>query len=105
MNINELRKQSYAARARKTAADDAEFNASPLKEYIDRRIKEAAANGEIELSLNFYYTKKQVFGDEYDGPTLNTVIRNYQNEGFVAYSKNWLSPNGNGNTAIVISWK
>ena len=105
MNINELRKQSYSARARRTATLDAEFNSSPLKEYIDRRIKEAAANGKIELSLNFYYTKKQVFGDEYDGPTLDTVIRNYQNEGFVAYSKNWLSPNGYGNTAIVISWK
>ena len=105
MNINELRKQSYSARARKTATLDAEFNASPLKECIDRRIKEAAANGEIELSLNFYYTKKQVFGDEYDGPTLDTVIRNYRNEGFVAYSKNWLSPNGYGNTALVISWQ
>ena len=105
MNINELRKQTYAARAAKTAALDAEFNASPLKEYIDRRIKEAAKNGEIELSINFYYTKKQVFGDEYDGPTLDTVIRNYRNEGFVAYSKNWLSPNGYGNTALVISWQ
>ena len=105
MNIYELRKQTYAARAAKAAALDVEFNASPLKKYIDRRIKEAAANGEIELSLNFYYTKQQVFGDEYDGPTLDTVIRNYQNEGFVAYSKNWLSPNGYGNTALVISWK
>ena len=46
-----------------------------------------------------------MFGDEYDGPTLDTVIRNYRNEGFVAYSKNWLSPNGYGNTALVISWQ
>ena len=105
MDITELRKQTYAARAAKAAALDTEFNSSPLKKYIDRRIKEAAANGEIELSLNFYYTKQQVFGDEYDGPTLDTAIRNYQNEGFAAYSKNWLSPNGYGNTALVISWK
>lgn len=105
MNIEELRKQPSAARAAKIAALDTEFNASPLKKYIDRRIKEAAANGETELSLDFYYTKQQVFGDEYDGPTLDTVIRNYRNEGFVAYSKNWLSPNGYGNTAIVISWQ
>ena len=105
MNIMELRKQTYAARAAKAAALDTEFNASPLKKYIDRRIKEASKDGEIELSINFYYTKKQVFGDEYAGPTLDTVIRNYRNEGFVAYSKNWLSPNGYGNTALVISWQ
>ena len=105
MNIHELRKQTYAARAAKAAALDAEFNANPLKNYIDRRIKERARAGETELSLNFYYTKKLVFDDEYAGPTLETVIRNYRNEGFVAYSKNWLSPNGYGNTALVISWE
>ena len=105
MNANELRKQSYSARARKTASLDAEFNASPLKNYIDRRIKEAAREGETKRSFNFYYTKKLVFDDEYDGPSLDTVIRNYRNEGFVAYSENWLSPNGYGNTALVISWE
>ena len=105
MDITELSNQTTAARAAKEAREEAEFLASPLKEYIDQRIQEAANEGENKTSLNFYYIKKRVLGYEYSGPKIDAVIRHYRNEGFVAYSKSWLSPNGYGNTALVISWK
>lgn len=104
MDIMNLRNQTANARVSKENHEEAEFMASPLKEYIDQRIKEAANEGENKTSLNFYYIKKRVLGDEYSGPMIDAVIRHYKNEGFVAYSKSWLSPNGDGNTAIVISW-
>ena len=105
MDITEIRNQTAAARASKEAREEAEFVASPLKEFLDRRIKEAAAEGKSELSLNFYYIKERELGDKYRGPTIDAVIRHYRNGDFLAYSKNWLSPNGYGNTALVISWK
>lgn len=105
MDITELRNQTTTARAAKEAREEAEFLASPLKEFLDRRIKEAAAEGKSEVSLNFYYIKERELGDKYSGPTIDTVIRHYRNGDFLAYSKNWLSPNGSGNTALVISWK
>ena len=105
MDITEIRNQTVAARASKEAREEAEFVASPLKEFLDRRIKEAAAEGKSELSLNFYYIKERELGDKYRGPTIDAVIRHYRNGDFLAYSKNWLSPNGYGNTALVISWK
>ena len=105
MDITELRNKTAAARASKEAREEAWFMASPLKEYIDQRIQEAANEGENKTSLNFYYSKKRVLGYEYSGPKIDAVIRHYKNEGFVAYSESWLSPNGYGNTALVISWK
>ena len=105
MDITKLRNQTAAARASKEALEEAEFLASPLKDFFDRRIQKAANEGKSELSLNFYYIKERELGNEYDGPTIDAVIRHYLSEGFVAYSKSWLSPNGYGNTAIVISWR
>ena len=105
MDITELRNLTAAARASKEAREEAEFVASPLKAFFDRRIKEVAAEGKSELSLNFYYIKERELGYKYDGPTIDAVIRHYRNGGFLAYSKNWLSPNGSGNTSIIISWR
>ena len=66
MDIAKLRKQTAAAcaavaasRAATAAALDAEFNNSPLKEYIDCRIQEAANKGKSELSLNFFDIKER----------------------------------------------
>ena len=105
MDITKLRKQTAAARASKEAREEIEFMTSPLKEFFDRRIKEAVNEGKSKLSLNFYYTKECVFGDRYNGPTIDAVIRHYSNEGFSAWHESWLSPNGCGNTNIVISWQ
>ena len=105
MDITTLRKQTAASRVSKENREEAWFMASPLKEYIDQRIQEAANEGENKTSLNFYYIKKRVLGYEYSGPKIDAVIRHYRNEGFVSYSKSWISPNGDGNTAIVISWQ
>ena len=105
MDITELRNKTAAARASKEAREEAEFLASPLKEFLDRRIKEAAAEGKSEVSLNFYYIKERVLGDKYDGPTIGAVIRHYLSEGFIAWHESWCSPTGYGNTALVISWK
>ena len=111
MDIAKLRKQTAAAcaavaasRAATSAALDAEFNNSPLKEYIDRRIQEAANKGKSELSLNFFDIKERALGNRYGGPTLGAAIYHYSNEGFLVYSKSWLSPNGYGNTSLIISW-
>ena len=103
MDITKLRKQT-AAHAVKDVALDTEFNNSPLKKYIDRKIQEAANKGKSELSLNFFDIKERVLGKKYSGPTLDAVIRHYSNEGFLAYSKSWLSQNGDGNTSLIISW-
>ena len=105
MDITKLRKQTAAARASKEEREEAEFMTSPLKDFFDRRIKEAANEGKSELSLNFYYTKECVLGYRYNGPTIDAVIRHYSNEGFSAWHESWLSPNGCGNTSIVISWQ
>ena len=105
MDITELRNKTAAARASKEAREEAEFLASPLKEFLDRRIKEAAAEGKSELSLNFYYIKERVLGNKYRGATIDAVIRHYRNGDFLVYSKSWLSPNGYGNTSLIISWK
>ena len=105
MDITELRNLTAAARASKEAREEAEFVASPLKAFFDRRIKEVAAEGKSELSLNFYYIKERELGDKYVGPTLGAVIRHYLSEGFAAWHESWLSPNGYGNTNIVISWR
>ena len=105
MDITEIRNQTAAARASKEAREEAEFVASPLKAFFDRRIKEAAAEGKSELSLNFYYVKERELGDKYSGPTIDAVIRHYRNGNFLVYSKSWLSPNGYGNTSLIISWK
>ena len=105
MDITNLRNQTTNARVSKENREEDEFMASPLKDYIDQLIQEAANEGENKMSLDFYYIKERVLGDEYSGPMIDVVIRHYKNEGFVAYSKSWLSPNGYGNTAIVISWQ
>ena len=104
MDIIKLRKQTAAARASKDAVLDSEFNNSPLKEYIDHLIQEAANNGESELSLNFFDIKERVLGERYGGPALGAAVRHYSNEGFSTYVKSWLSPNGYGSTSLVISW-
>ena len=105
MDITEIRNQTAAVRASKEAREEAEFVASPLKDCIDDRIQKAANKGESAVSLNFYYLKQCVLGDTYNGPTIGAVIRHYSNEGFSARHESWFSPNGYGNTALVISWK
>ena len=105
MNINEIRKQTIAAHTSKEAAEDAEFNNSPVREHFDRRIKEAAANGKSEVSDNYYYIKERILGDKYKGPSIKAAIRHYTREGFAAREYSWLSPNGYGNTALIISWQ
>ena len=45
MDITKLRNQTAAARASKEALEEAEFLASPLKDFFDRRIQEAADEG------------------------------------------------------------
>ena len=105
MDIAKLRSQTANARASKEAAEDREFNDSPLREYIDGLISRASKRGEIKIGPNFYYTKEQVLGERYGGPSIEAAIRHYLKEGFQAYQKSWCSPNGYGNTSLVISWK
>lgn len=105
MNITELRSQTANARASKEAIEDREFNDSALRRHIDKMIKEAASCGESEVSPNYYYTKEAVLGDRYGGPSIEAAIRHYSREGFSARQKSWLSPNGYGNTSLIISWK
>ena len=105
MNIAKLRAQTADARAVKEAAEDAKFNGSRLHKYIDGLISQASKRGESEISENFYCMKEDVLGDKYGGPSIETVIRHYNREGFHAYSKSWCSPNGRGNTSLIISWK
>ena len=104
MDIAKLRSQTAAARASKEAIEDAEFNDSPLRSYIDNLIEKASKNGEYKTSLNYYYTKQQVFGNRYDGPSIDAAIRHYSHEGFYAHEEHWCS-NGYGNTSLIISWK
>ena len=105
MNITELCSQTLAARTSKEAIEDAEFNNSPVREHFDRRIKEAAAKGKSEVSDNYYYIKERILGKKYSGPSINAAIRHYTREGFAAREYSWLSPNGYGNTALIISWQ
>lgn len=105
MDIAKLRSQTAKARASREANEDAEFNDSPLRRHIDKLIKEAAKNGECEISPNFYCLKEQVLGEKYGGPSIEAAIRHYLKEGFQAYQKSWCSPNGYGNTSLIISWK
>ena len=105
MNITKLRSQTGRARASKEATEDREFNDSALRRHIDKLIKEAASCGESEVSPNYYYTKETVLGDRYGGPSIEAAIRHYSREGFSARQKSWLSPNGYGNTSLIISWK
>ena len=109
MDIAKLRSQTAMARASKKAIKDAEFNDSPLWQhplwwYIDKRIKKAAKIGKYEISLNYYYAKKQVFSNKYDGPSIEAAIRHYSNEGFSVRKEYLLSPNGSGNMSLIISW-
>lgn len=105
MNIEKLRNQTANARATKEACEDTEFNDSTLLKYIDQRIQAAASQGQNKLELNFYYVKKCILGDKYSGPTISEVISHYLNNDFIACKKHWLSPNGNGHTALIISWR
>ena len=95
MNIIELRNKTLAARAVKDTALDAEFKASPLRKYIDKRIQEAASNGEGKLALNFYYAKECACCKRYGGPSMAAALRHYQNEGFKALFER---------KNIIISW-
>ena len=105
MNIEDIRKQTESARASKEAIEDTEFNESPLREYIDGLIARASKRGESKISPNFYCAKEEVLGERYGGPSIEAAIRHYSREGFYAYMKNWCSPNGYGNTSLIISWK
>ena len=105
MDITTLRKQTADALAAKEVCKNAEFNNSPLCKYIDQRIRAEASQGRNKLELNFYYVKERVLGDKYSGPTINETIRHYSKDGFCAWEMHWLSPNGNGHTALVISWR
>ena len=95
MNIIELRNKTLAARAVKDTALDAEFNASPLRKYIDKQIQEAARNGEGKLALNFYYANECAQGKRYGGPSMAAALRHYQSEGFIVFPEH---------ENIVISW-
>lgn len=105
MDIAKLRRQTASARASREAVEDAEFNSSRLRRHIDKLIKEAAKNGEYEISPNYYYTKEDVLGSMSGGPSIDAVIRHYSREGFSARQEHWLSRNGDGNTSLIISWK
>ena len=105
MDITTLRKQTADALAAKEAREEDEFLASPLRKYIDQRIRAEASQGRNTLELNFYYVKERVLGDKYIGPTIDDTIRHYSNDGFTAWQKHWLSPNGNGHTALIVSWR
>ena len=105
MDITTLRKQTADALSAKEAHKNAEFDVSPLRKYIDQRIRAEASQGRNKLELNFYYVKKRIFGDKYSGPTINETIRHYSKNGFTAWETHWLSPNGNGHTALIISWR
>ena len=90
----------------KEVREEAEFVVSPLKDFFDRRIREAAAEGRWELSLNFYDVKERVFGYKFVGPKIDAVIRHYRNGGFAAWRESWICTNTREEeTAIVISWK
>ena len=90
----------------KEVREEAEFVVSPLKDFFDRRIREAAAEGKWELSLNFYDVKERVFGYKFVGPKIDAVIRHYRNGGFAAWRESWICTNTREEeTAIVISWK
>ena len=112
MDIAEIRKLAAEAlltnstEFSKEVREEAEFVVSPLKDFFDRRIKEAAAEGRWEVSLNFYDVKERIFGYKFVGPKIDAVIRHYQNGGFAAYCKSWVCANTlEWETAIVISWK
>lgn len=105
MDITTLRNQTAVARSSKEAHEEAEFLASPLRKYIDQRIRAEMSQGRNRLELNFYYVKERVLGDKYKGPTINDTISHYSKDGFCAWETHWLSPNGNGHTALVISWR
>ena len=104
MDIAKLRSQTASARSSIEANEDAEFNSSPLREYFDRLIQNASARGESKVSPNFYYAKEQVLGERYGGPSIEAAIRHYSREGFSAHQESWCSPNGYGNTSLIISW-
>ena len=105
MDIAKLRSQTASARASKEATEDAKFNDSPLREYIDGLIEQASKRGESEITPNYYCMKERVLGEKYGGPSIDAVIRHYIHKGFDAYDKSWCSPNGYGNTSLVVSWK
>ena len=112
MDIAEIRKlanevlHANSTEFFKEVREEAEFVVSPLKDFFDRRIREAAAEGRWELSLNFYDVKERIFGYKFVGPKIDAVIRHYQNGGFAAYHKSWICANTcEWETAIVISWK
>jgi len=105
MDITKLRSQTAAARASREANEDAEFNSSPLREYFDELIQKAAARGESKITPNFYCAKEDVLGERYGGPSIEAAIRHYTHEGFSAHQESWCSPNGYGNTSLIISWK
>ena len=104
MNIAEIRNKTIAARGAKNADFAAQFRNSPLREYIDKRINEVAEEGESELWLDFYATKKRILGHKYGGPLMSSVIHHYQNEGFTATSQVAPAPDGYELIALVISW-
>ena len=112
MDIAEIRKlanevlHANSTEFFKEVREEAEFVVSPLKDFLDRRIREAAAEGKWELSLNFYDVKERIFGYKFVGPKIDAVIRHYQNGGFAAWRKSWICANTlEEETAIVISWK
>ena len=111
MDIAEIRKLATeacvnAAEFPKEVREEAEFVVSPLKDFFDRRIKEAASEGRWEVSLNFYDITERIFGDKFAGPDPDAVVRHYQNGGFAAWRKSWICANTlEEETAIVISWK
>ena len=105
MDITKLRSQTATARASKEAIEDAKFNDSPLRSYIDKLIEKASKNGKYKISPNFYCMKEDVLGEKYGGPSIDTAIKHYNHEGFHAYSESWCSPNGYGNTSLIISWE
>ena len=105
MDITELRNKTAAVQAAKESVENSEFINSPLKACIDSKIQEAADRGESTLSLEFYCLKQRKLGSRYGGPMIDTVIRHYQNEGFIAWPKYWWAAEGYSNVSLNISWR
>ena len=101
MNIAEIRRKTFAARASNDAFLIKEFSNSSLKKYINKQIHKAAEKGESELWLDFYATKKLLLGYKYGVPTMSSAIHYYQNKGFEATSRRVPCSE---NIALVISW-
>ena len=104
MDITEIRSRTNSVRATKEAQEDAMFETSRMRKWLDSEIKRAADCGEDHIGPNWYYMCGVLYRSRYDGPSIDAAVRYYQNKGFNASIQHWCSPNGDGNTGLVIHW-